>query len=58
MDEGKSCVKVLRLRMVGRGAGGRRQEVRIVCSVGGMVEWCGVWMVAIGKGAGRWLKTV
>lgn len=37
MEEGKSRVNVLRDRIVGSGAGGRRNEVRIACSVGGMV---------------------
>lgn len=36
MEEGKRRMNVFKDRIVGRAAGGRRKEVRIACSVGGM----------------------
>lgn len=50
MEAGKRAVKAGRGRMVGRAEGGRRKEVRIVDSVGGMVG--GVVMGRDGKGRG------
>ena len=45
-------MNVLRDRIVGSGAGGRRKEVRIACSVGGMVWWWSVWDGKVGNGFG------
>lgn len=51
--EGKSRVNVFRDKIVERGAGGRRKEVRIACSVGGMVVvmWL-IWDGEVGGGFG------
>lgn len=44
---------MFRDRIVGRGAGGRRKEVKIACSVGGMVVvmWW-IWDGEVGGGFG------
>lgn len=53
MVEGNSRVNVFRDRIAGREAGGRRKEVRIACSVGGIVVvmWW-IWDGEVGGGFG------